>query len=424
MIEFYEGSLGGGKTYCAVVRILEHFAAGGVVATNITLEWDSVVAYVQRAHGVTLQASQYWKLKNEELTNFHRNTPSGTQDMAVLIVIDEAHLYWNSRAWKDTQDNQSEMLAFLTQSRKFATDLIIITQSIRNVDTQFVRLLQYVWRFFDFQRFKLRLPLIGSIKWPFPQTRATQYHSDGKTIFSSRMVWRHSAIFKLYTTTEVLRKLPRAGQVERAKLEKVAGFKSRQWASALLSLVVLAGCVWWFFFRGKQAPPEAGVAASALPVEAAASPVVSAPVPAPANFVVDVPAPPARVEVEIGHYAGYSRIGSGCWLSLEADGSVQSYRIDGPHGACPLGRVVHHAYQGYVLELRVRDFATGQFKDYVLLRKPWKLNLPPLSAVSASGLASGSYPTGSAPSSGPSAEFPTPPLATDPPAWPGSGLPH
>lgn len=82
---------------------------------------------------------------------------SVSAELPVLVVIDEVHLTFNARDYAKTDKLYWETLTFLTQSRKVHTDVIFISQSVLNMDKQFMRLVQYIWRFRDLSRWKIPL---------------------------------------------------------------------------------------------------------------------------------------------------------------------------------------------------------------------------------------------------------------------------
>lgn len=239
MIEVFEGRLGGGKSYTAVCRIVRVLAAGGTVATNIELNWLAVVDYCKRKFGVIIQERQFILLDDDSIPNFHEHTPGGTLDCPTLVVIDEAQLYWNSRDFKKTDEGQRELLKFLTQSRKACTDVIFISQHVKNMDTQFMRLVQYIWRFRDMERF--RIPVLG-IKWPFKQILECCFDFDGYTLFGRRFVRKDTEIFKLYETGALLQPFERSYVTDRIELEKVAAespLKDWRYLASVFAVVCL-----------------------------------------------------------------------------------------------------------------------------------------------------------------------------------------
>jgi len=242
MIECYEGRLGGGKSYSAVVRIVDHLRRGGLVATNVELRWDAIGKYVADRFGVVVENDQLIRLADEQIGLFHRHTPSGTAQLPVLVVIDEAHLSFNSRDYAKTDKLYRETLTFLTQSRKVHTDVIFISQSVLNMDKQFMRLVQFIWRFRDLS--KWRIPGLG-LAWPINQILCVQFDYDGRTVLQRQFINKDKRIFALYETNSLLREFPRLdGAKTQRELKRVEKGKSKmgKWLIPI-GLVTGAVCV-------------------------------------------------------------------------------------------------------------------------------------------------------------------------------------
>lgn len=203
MIEIYEGRLGGGKTYYAVRRMMEYMAAGGHVSSNIHLKWDKVCEYVLNKYSWKLVPEQYLFLDDDQICLFHRHTPCGSFEQPSLVVIDEAHIWLNSRDWSQ---QSRELLTFLTQSRHCFTDIIFISQAALNCDKQIMRLVQYIWRFRDMKKY--RIAGIG-VGWPLNQFLRVQFDQDGTTVLDSVFEWKEKAIYELYDSFVLYRKFPR-----------------------------------------------------------------------------------------------------------------------------------------------------------------------------------------------------------------------
>ena len=127
MIEVFEGKIGGGKTYSAVKRILKHLATGGTVYTNIDLVAEECQRYCMKKWFVEIEPEEQIQfMEPSDIKRFHEVVRMGTFDCQVLMVVDEAHIFFNARNWKDAKE---ELLHWLTQSRKWFIDVIFITQS-------------------------------------------------------------------------------------------------------------------------------------------------------------------------------------------------------------------------------------------------------------------------------------------------------
>jgi zona occludens toxin (predicted ATPase) len=256
VIECYEGRLGGGKTYSAVVRMVDHLRRGGFVCTNINVVPDAIARYIRRRYGVIMEHDQLLHLEDDQIGLFHRFTPSGTAELPVLVVIDEAHLTFNARDFAKTDRLYRETLTFLTQSRKVATDVIFIAQSVLNMDKQFMRLVQYIWRFRDLARWKI--PGLG-ISYPFKQILAVQFDYDGRTILQRSFVRKDPAVFALYHTDHIVKPFPRL-EVAKTKRTLAKTESKRNVAKILIPLGIVVGVIAAFMLYrnftslGKPAP--------------------------------------------------------------------------------------------------------------------------------------------------------------------------
>jgi hypothetical protein len=201
--------------------MVAHLRMGGVVATNVELVWPAIKEYSAELFNVVLEDDQFIGLSEEQIGLFHHHTPSGSPELPVLVVIDEAHLTFNARDFAKTDKNYRETLVFLTQSRKVHTDVIFISQSVLNMDKQFMRLVQFIWRFRDLARWKI--PGLG-IKYPLKQILAVQFDYDGKTVLQRSFVRKDPRIFALYRTNSLVRPFPRLeGVTTSRKLKRAAG---------------------------------------------------------------------------------------------------------------------------------------------------------------------------------------------------------
>jgi zona occludens toxin (predicted ATPase) len=246
MIELYEGRLGGGKTYSAAVRMVDHVRRGGIVCTNIELVWPAFKKYISDSYGLEAEDDQFISIREEQVGLFHRFTPSGTAELPVLVVIDEAHLTFNARDFAQTDKLYRETLTFLTQSRKVNTDIIFIAQSVLNMDKQFMRLVQFIWRFRDLAKWKI--PGLG-IPYPLKQILAVQFDYDGKTVLQRSFVSKDKRIFGLYNTNSLIREFPRLGNVKTTrKLQKSQTEKNMKF---LIPVGIVLGLISAYLLYGK-----------------------------------------------------------------------------------------------------------------------------------------------------------------------------
>lgn len=232
MIAIYEGKIGGGKTYLAVCRILAHLAKGGTVFTNIELHMESCVDYCAKHYNVSIDPDAVEFFDETSTGDFHKFLRAGaSSDCPVLCVVDEAHLWFNAKDHALTATMRRQLLVFLSQSRKLHVDCVFIVQAADNLDAQFRRLAQEVWRMKDLSRF--RVPLLN-IGYPWPHTIAFRTDTGTKQLMEKKLLLRSPEIFACYNTNALLRPVEFAGEVQgRRRLERVEAKPRRAYFSWL-----------------------------------------------------------------------------------------------------------------------------------------------------------------------------------------------
>lgn len=137
MIELFTGTPGSGKSLDAACEIRAALKRGRPVIANFEVvkdeSWTGSFTYMPNNRltvgNITTFARDYWAGKD-----FREN--------AILLVIDEAQLLFNSRNWS-TDSNRMEFLEFLSQHRKYGYRIILICQADIMIDKQFRSLVEY-----------------------------------------------------------------------------------------------------------------------------------------------------------------------------------------------------------------------------------------------------------------------------------------
>jgi len=221
MIEIFEGKIGGGKTYSAVARCLEHFAKGGIVYTNIEMYSDRVAAYIAAKYRLVWDPEQYNYFDFERVNEFQEHIKWGVLgSLPVLCIIDEGHLNFNARDYATTSRN---LIEFLTQSRKAGVDVIFITQNSATLDKQFRLQAQHFWVFRDLS--KMKTPLLGNI-FPFHAVMESQFDYSGKDAMSWRLKAISSDVYQCYNSYAFLSDLGQRERVAAKTLEKIGWWDS------------------------------------------------------------------------------------------------------------------------------------------------------------------------------------------------------
>lgn len=196
LIEFYEGTLGGGKTYNAVVTVLECLMRGQPVVTNVELIWAGIDDYCRRRKVVVPKGNIRF-VSTEDI----KASPDSLINLLVegsCLFLDELHLIMDSRDWARNAKEGGAFQELLTQMRKVEVDGVFISQSIKNVDAKVVRQITYIKRCRNWSQF----PFFGQII-PLPFTLViTSMGVTPNVVSSKRWVWRKKEIYRCYNTKQ------------------------------------------------------------------------------------------------------------------------------------------------------------------------------------------------------------------------------
>jgi len=256
MIKVYTGVIGSGKTYSAINEIVLHLSKGGTVATNIVLNYDYISKYLEDYYSFKLNDEQYIFLKEDRITNFHRYTPQGTKDLPVLVIIDEAQLYFNSREYaKLMTESGKEFLAFLTQSRKEFTDVVFITQAIETIDKQLRIQIQFEVKCRDISTYEIPVILM---KVPFKVIIQLWFDPnlprEGGKPLKRVYFWKNKKIFGCYNSFDLVKGgFNRSGQVSKKgiKIKKMSK-KDIQIIIAIIILLLIGLSVYLYKKANKK----------------------------------------------------------------------------------------------------------------------------------------------------------------------------
>jgi hypothetical protein len=175
-VHFISGKPGGGKSLYSLRLIVYELVHGSrYIFTNIVIKLEALVAYLQENHPgrdwhhevnhrvqmfLEQEAAEFWcyrpngvhiaRISNEEWKGSKgkkgeperepvRPDYSGVKDSGVLYVIDECHIFFNSR---DFVDLGRDLIYYISQHRKLGDDIVFVSQAVLNVDTQLRRVAQ------------------------------------------------------------------------------------------------------------------------------------------------------------------------------------------------------------------------------------------------------------------------------------------
>lgn len=249
MIEIVDGvGVGSGKSFFVSTRCVEHFVKGGTVysSDSFHLYFDRIKAYAKKRYGVILQDSQYVQVPADKIVKLHENTPPGTDDCPLLIIVDEAQDHFDVKEHADRE--KKAFFSWCTQSRHDNNDLIFITQDANNIDARFRRLATYRITMRNTRTWKgaglgsladlIKLATFGlNNGWYFV---AHYFDRDGRTFVDRRWIKADLEVLNLYESKSRKDAHKRAGQaVGRLQLEKVQKAKSPMIKYLIFAFVLL-----------------------------------------------------------------------------------------------------------------------------------------------------------------------------------------
>lgn len=136
MIDLYLGSVGSGKSYHALKEGIEKTKQrGGFVVANFPIK------------AKTKKEEERWiyleDFSPKDLIRLSIERGSFGKEGRALVIVDEAGIKFNSRDWQVNPNERKEWIKFLSQSRKFGYDIILVAQDERMVDRQIRKLAEY-----------------------------------------------------------------------------------------------------------------------------------------------------------------------------------------------------------------------------------------------------------------------------------------
>lgn len=139
MIRLYSGTPGSGKSLHNARDIIMRSKFGEPVIGNFECDLRQY------------KKASYTYCPNDQLTpqflyeysrkHFKGSRPGAKDEGAILLVIDECQLLFNSREWQ--RNNRNQWLEFFTQHRKLGYDITLIAQFDRMIDRQIRSLIEY-----------------------------------------------------------------------------------------------------------------------------------------------------------------------------------------------------------------------------------------------------------------------------------------
>jgi len=176
----HTGRPGTGKTYSLTRNLLKYLNKGYIVLANYKINYSGSNLY-------------YWKdldrLKNLVRSDSTIMREADKLGMPVIIGMDEAHVYFNSRKWKDLPE---DMMRLLAQHRKKGLHIEGTVQHVNRLDVVMRELIDF-W-------FTYTSHLLWFTRWEFDLDQDKQK----KFPLSKRWVWKKKKIYQSYDTLETI----------------------------------------------------------------------------------------------------------------------------------------------------------------------------------------------------------------------------
>ncbi len=136
MIRLYSGTPGSGKSLHNARDVINRSRQGKPVIGNFECD-------LQKYPKANYTYVPNYQLKPQFLIEYSKNYFAGKKikEGAILLVIDECQLMFNSRDWQ--QKGRDQWLSFFTQHRKYGYDVTLIAQFDRMIDRQIRGVIEY-----------------------------------------------------------------------------------------------------------------------------------------------------------------------------------------------------------------------------------------------------------------------------------------
>ncbi|MDR3631597.1 MAG: zonular occludens toxin domain-containing protein [Desulfocapsaceae bacterium] len=184
-IEVIQGSLGSGKSAVSMCEAVEHLLFGGVVATNFNFTPDWAWLLSGRGLFARLGLSDRFEVaeglrkrcfkigcidsimeisgrEGKKMRELCQGRMSKKREAYGLLVIDEAHMFFNARAY----NKNKEYIDFFSQARKNGWRVILVAHSIEMLDKQIRFFVELESRFRNLR--KVKAPFLPFSLSPVP----------------------------------------------------------------------------------------------------------------------------------------------------------------------------------------------------------------------------------------------------------------
>lgn len=207
------GKKGNGKSLTAIGIIRDALRDGKRVATNLNVNLDVLMA--SRSKKTVLRIPDHPNVN--DLKAIGRGQAGKVEEENGLIILDECSHFFNARQFGDK--GRSDVLEWLTQSRKLGWDVYYIMQGLPQLDKQ-IRETQVEYSIIIKRTDKWPIPFItplsaalfgdkNKIKFPKGQLVITKHGVERDSLVISRRWYRSQELYEAYDTQQIFQ--PMAG---------------------------------------------------------------------------------------------------------------------------------------------------------------------------------------------------------------------
>lgn len=210
MVYIVSGKLGSGKSFHMCRMAIEHLLKGGVVATNMALDFERIKTNYHRR-------LSRWQFVRVDAASDPRKIPAGdlrgSGRRRVMVILDEA-LNWFASSTGAKDERKSTWGEWLRQSDKLGQDVYFIAQNFERAAKWIRELAHVALRITNMGNFAVfRLP-VG--KWLHLQRIyvVAKYEVSSLMLIGFNTYWIEPKVWQCYATAELFGfEKPEAGYI-------------------------------------------------------------------------------------------------------------------------------------------------------------------------------------------------------------------
>lgn len=208
MIYLYSGTPGSGKSYDAAELICKKYKQGKNIFCNFEIDVDYLKQKYPRSK------AEVFCIDNRDLkypfgltgfsNNFHYRDKSGrVPEKQSYLFIDECNNNFDSRTWNEK--GRAEWNHWFSEHRKDGFQVILITQSVDDIDKKIRKRIEIEVQHFNVTNFKMFGKLLSFLSGGNLFVRRSQWFTKGKNKankINSQFCRGHKKYFRIFNTSK------------------------------------------------------------------------------------------------------------------------------------------------------------------------------------------------------------------------------